>query len=131
MVLALAAFGWLVIASHRRADDLALREEAVPAQLLERAQRGVADRDEALGYSFTWTAGGEWEPILIAGPVKAGRTGVRWFATRDGHEVFEYDPTVFSASSSGPNPRPIQKYLSVPADQRSKSQRPAGWRPLQ
>ena len=130
MVLALAGFLWLVLDSHRRADDLFARERAIPAELIQRAQRGVGGDQEALGYRFFWTPGGELDPVLIAGPIEAGRTGVRWFATLDGTKIYEYDPTVFKAPPAGPNPRPMQKFLSVPAKHRSKSLRPPGWRPL-
>ena len=55
MVLALAGFFWLVLDSHLRADDLLAREQAIPAELIQRAQRGVSEGHEALGYRFFWT----------------------------------------------------------------------------
>ena len=130
MVLALAGFLWMVLDSHRRAEDLLAHEAPIPHEMRERAQQGVAAEAQARGYRFFWTEGGEWEPVLIARPVEAGRTGVRWFATRTGEEIYEYDPTVFSMPRRGLNPRPIQKYLSVPERRRDQTPLPAGWRPL-
>jgi len=130
MVLGLAAFAAAMLLPHRKAVDLEARESVIPQELSVRALRGAGPPEDALGYRFRWIEPGEFEPVLVAGPLEYGETGVRWFATRDGREIYEYDPTLFVAGSKGPPTRDLQKYLSLPEGQRSKSVGPFGWKPL-
>jgi len=130
MVLGLAAFLAAVLLPHRQADELAAREAAIPPEIAVRAALGVKPPTEVHGYRFRWTAALEFDPLLVAGPLEYGKTGVRWFATRDGRAIYEYDPTLFVAGAKGPNTRDLQKYLSLPEGQRPKSVRLFGWKLL-
>jgi len=130
MVLGLAAFGAAMLNPHRQAAKLEAMETPIPPELSARAARGPAAPADAHGYRFAWTERGEYEPVLIAGPLEYGSTGIRWFATRDGLAIFEYDPTLFVAGSKGPPTRDLQKYLSLPKRERSKTATPFGWKPL-
>jgi len=130
MVFGLAAFVAAMLLPHRQAVQLRSLETPIPHELAVRAGRGMEPPAEALGYRFTWIEAGEYEALLVAGPLEFGGTGVRWFATRDGKEIYEYDPTLFVAGSNGPATRDLQKFVSLPVRQRSKSDRPFGWKRL-
>ncbi len=130
MVLGLAAFVAAMLLPQRQAVGLRELEAPIPHELSVRALRGVEPDAESQGYRFHWLEPGEHEAVLVAGPLRYGKTGVRWFATRNGKEIFEYDPTLFVVGSKGPNTRELQKYCSLPDRQRTRSNRPFGWKPL-
>jgi hypothetical protein len=130
MVLGLTAFAAAMLLPHRKAVELQALEDGIPHELSARALRGVEPPADALGYRFRWIESGEFEPLLVAGPLEFGETGVRWFATRDGVAIYEYDPTLFAAGPKGPNTHDLQKYVSLPEGERSKSVGPFGWKLL-
>jgi len=130
MVLGLAAFAAAMLLPHRQAVRLRALEDPIPHELSARASSGFAAPAEALGYRFTWMEPGEHPAVLLAGPIELGETGVRWFATRDGREVFEFDPTLYALGSTGPPTHDLQKFLSLSVRERSKNAPIFGWKPL-
>jgi hypothetical protein len=129
IVLGLTGFAAIVVTNHRRGVRLHQLDSQIPSELAARAALGVRPAEEARGYRFSWVEGEGFVPILVASPLRYGETGVRWFATRDGGEVYEFDGSLFAVPDAGPPTRPLQKYLAMTERQRSESDQPAGWKP--
>lgn len=132
MIIGLAGFSYLAMRPHSHAQDLLSSERAALAELRTRARSTdakSADRPAPAavgGYEFSW----QKQRVLIARPVHAGETGVRWFATADGALIYEFDPAVFKSGPSGPPTRSMVEYLSMRESQRTESTRPPGWKRL-
>jgi len=127
MIIGLAGFSYLAMRPHQHAQDLLSNERAALAELRTRAQSADRPGPAAVGgYEFSW----QKQRVLIARPVRAGETGVRWFATADGALIYEFDPALFKSGSSGPPTRSMVEYLSMRESQRTKSSRPPGWKRL-
>jgi len=76
------------------------RERVALAHL--RASFAQPEIPEAPGYRFFWVRDGRGAALLVAAPEERGKDGVRWFATADGEEIYEYDTIVFPAPEAGP-----------------------------
>lgn len=127
MILGLVGFAYFAVQPHRQASRLLQSEDAALVELRARAQ--AADRSGPAtvgGYEFAW----QKDRVLIARPVRAGKTGFRWFATADGALIYEFDPALFKSGSSGPPTRSVVEYLSMKESRRTASTRPPGWKRL-
>jgi hypothetical protein len=122
LVLAVAGFAGFLAQAHRRGADLHAAEERVLLRVREAGARGPRPPEVFLGYRL------EWEPdgLLLARPLAPG-DGVRWFATRDGAAVFQYDTVLFRARDEGPDPQPLRAWL---ASGKGPPSLPPGWAPV-
>ncbi|MHC4847683.1 MAG: hypothetical protein ACYTEG_04435 [Planctomycetota bacterium] len=127
MIVGLAGFSYLALRPHQQAQELLSSERAAVAELRTRARSADRPAPAAVGgYEFSW----QKQRVLIARPVRAGETGVRWFATADGALIYEFDPALFKSGSSGPPTRSMVEYLSMRENLRTESTRPPGWKRL-
>ena len=131
MIIGLAGFSYIAVRPHRHAQELLSSERAALAELRTRARSADRPAPAAVGgYEFSWEFSRQKQRVLIARPVRAGETGVRWFATADGALIYEFDPALFKSGSSGPPTRSMVEYLSMRESLRTESTRPPGWKRL-
>ena len=123
LVVAAALFAAFLVRSHLRADHLLRNEDAALANLPEMARPEAklpADRD---GYRFLRTL-----ELTVARPVRPGTDGVRWFASPDGKEIWEYDTVLYGSVKKKPDVRPLARYLGLADKKRKGTRPPYGWR---
>jgi hypothetical protein len=130
LLLAAALFVGFVVVNHRRAAVQLDNEAKVLQRVRQIASGPGRETFEELGYRFAWLQGADLPTLLVAGPLVRGQGGVRWFATIDGREVFEFDTVIFATHGAEPETEELRRYLAQPAPEREK-QRPAGWRPVE
>jgi hypothetical protein len=122
-------FGFLFV-THRRAVGLVASENAAVDRLRAAARSGGRAGFTEGGYRFRWVEGAGLPPLCIAEPLRHGETGVRWFATPDGLEVYEFDTVLFRSSGDRPEIQRLRSYLTLSAKQRESEPRPPGWTPV-
>lgn len=127
IIVAVASFAAYLLWIHGSADSLVAAERDVPAHLRALASQTARETREEKGYRFEWLRGGELPDVLVASPAEHGETGVRWFATVDGREVYQYDPVLFRAPENRPDLAALRRYLALDPDQRQHRGLPGGW----
>jgi len=131
LFLAAALFAGFMVVNHRRAAVQLENEARVLQRIRQIAAGPEREALEELGYRFRWVEGAGLPTLLVAGPLVRGDGGVRWFATTDGREVFEFDTVIFAAQGAEPETEELRQYLAQPAAEREKQPRPSGWRPVE
>ncbi|MHC4224294.1 MAG: hypothetical protein ACYSUN_09920 [Planctomycetota bacterium] len=131
LILLLSAavlFVGFMVLNHRRAAVQLDNETKVLQRVRQIAAGPGRETIEELGYRFAWVEEADLPTLLVAGPLVRGEGGVRWFATTDGREVFEFDTVIFTAHGAEPETGKLRRYLAHPASERGKQPRPPGWR---
>ncbi len=126
-VLAVASFAAYLLWIHGSAEALVATEREVCVRLRALAKEGTRAAREEHGYRFAWVEGRELPPVLVASPAVHGETGVRWFATVDGDEIYQYDPVLFRAARNRPDVAVLRRHLALSAEQRRHRPLPTGW----
>lgn len=128
-MLAVAGFAAFEIGTQRRAARLLEAEAEAVVLLRTRAAAGATpDVVHATGYEFRWDFEKGQTPLLVARPEVPGRSGNRWFATDDGEEIFEFDPTAMALATAGPPLRSLREFVDLRPDKRTKRNPAHGWR---
>lgn len=126
LIAAGTLFGTFLAASHKRGRALATNQARAVARLRALAGEEADLPVERDGYHFEQAAG-----VLLARPVRPGKDGVSWYATRDGATVWEYDTVLFMAPRGVPDPAPLSRYLDLVDSKRARADIPYGWRLVQ
>jgi hypothetical protein len=127
IIVAVASFAAYLLWIHGSADTLVAAEREVSVRLRALASETTREAREEKGYRFEWISGQELPAVLVASPAEHGETGVRWFATVDGREVYQYDPVLFRAPENRPDLGALRRYLALDPDQRRHRGLPGGW----
>ena len=112
-----------VLAMHLRAHAMLAGEEEALARIQE-FSRAERTRDED-GYRFGWVSEGDLPALFVASPVEHASDGVRWFATRDGDSVYQFDTVVHRTRQNRPNLDKLRHYFARPPEERERL--PFGW----
>ena len=125
MFAAMGVFVWVLWSTHHDARTLLDKERAALARLRAIAREDVDATPLVDGYRY-FQEGLFW----VAAPEVRGDDGVRWFVTRDGSDVYEYDTILFPEPPSGPDVKVLVSYLELDPKARETAKTPFGWRPL-
>ncbi len=123
LVLAAAAFGWLLLHPHLRAEEVLERERRALGALIAFSGGAAA---EAEGYRFVRDA--PEGRIVLHLAVPEGDV-VRWFATPDGKELFQFDTVRKRPDGGGPDLELLRGFLSLSAEKQAEWGPPGGWEP--
>jgi hypothetical protein len=127
LLAAAAVFLAYLVAAHTRANRALAGEEAALARLEELVRLGPRPELVEGGYRFAWLEGNDLPSLLVASPVRAGRDGVRWFATVDGTRIYEFDTVRYRAPAGAPRTDRLRFHVALDPADRERTRPPTGW----